>query len=215
MTTLFVLWHLGLGDAILCNGLVRTLAGKRKRLALPVKDRNLASVSAMFSDLDNISIVPVKDDDDAVALAKEYPSLRLGLFSKKGCEFKAWDRQFYEQAGVEFEMRWKAFALPCPLPELPIAPAPYAFVHDDEKRGYAVKRGLPEHLSIQRPKLTKSIFDHLPLLRQASEIHCIDSSFALLADSIPCQAKRYCLHAYARTGPSALPAYRKPWEILK
>ena len=43
----------------------------------------------------------------------------------------------------------------------------------------------------------------------------IDSSFAILADSLPdLKAKKLVVHLYARKG-ALPPRYRKDWDILK
>ena len=63
-----------------------------------------------------------------------------------------------------------------------------------------------------------SIFDYYPLIRQATEIHCIESSFAAFIDSIQINGSLFC-HRYARPEPyqNKLIAntFGKDWIILQ
>jgi len=52
------------------------------------------------------------------------------------------------------------------------------------------------------------------VMMNATELHCMNSSFAILADHAPSlSASRRVMHAYAREG--VLPASRMEWEVLK
>ena len=57
--------HLGLGDHIICNGLVRSLVTTEDYYRLIVKEHNLGSVQFMYRDLKNLECVPVKNDLEA------------------------------------------------------------------------------------------------------------------------------------------------------
>ena len=56
--------HMGLGDHIICNALVRHLA-KKDTIIVPVKKHNETSVKFMFSDNENIVVMPFKGDRQA------------------------------------------------------------------------------------------------------------------------------------------------------
>ena len=64
----------------------------------------------------------------------------------------------------------------------------YIFLHEDVNRNYIIDRNyiINKDLRIISPieGLTDNIFDYCYLLENAKEVHCIDSSFRLLADSI-------------------------------
>ena len=53
METVFIHHHLGLGDHIICNGLVREFA-KSYNINLFCKSKNMYNVSVMFADVKNI-----------------------------------------------------------------------------------------------------------------------------------------------------------------
>ena len=69
----------------------------------------------------------------------------------------------------------------------------FCFVHDDPSRGYHIN---PQtDLPIVRNTIqSQTIFDYLPLLREAKEIHCMDSSFALMIDRSDIPAENLFIH---------------------
>ena len=76
--------HLGMGDAIISNGLVRQLA-VNQRIAFPCKTHYAASVRFMFRDVPSVTVIPVADDSDADLLVQQasqlnLPTLLLGMF---------------------------------------------------------------------------------------------------------------------------------------
>lgn len=213
---IFLCWHLGLGDALICNGLVRVLVERFGTVFVPAKHHNVASVSFMFSDLPQVKVVAVENEKEMMMLSQNRKSVRLGLHSREGLRRNNWDKQFYEQAGMDFEYRWSRFRFP--EPKDPIIPettsGKWCFVHDDPLRGFGIDfQKLPVDADLVRPKPSGTIFDWAPALTKAFEIHCIDSCFAILADSIPCRAEHYVLHLYARNDNR--PNYHKDWIILK
>ena len=64
---IYLYHHLGLGDHIICNGLVRLLTKNEKTYGLFCKEHNVKSVSFMFRDIKNLSIIPVNNDGDVVS----------------------------------------------------------------------------------------------------------------------------------------------------
>lgn len=219
MSALFLKLHLGLGDSILCNGMVRVFAKDHDKVFVPAKYHNADTVRWMFSDLPNVEVVSVKDDADMVRQATMCQSVGVGLFSKRGLQPKEWDKAFFEDAGVPFECRWSEFKLP---PFYTEPAGKHLFVHDDPSRRYEI---VPERCTdeewpeVYMPDRRQSMAYHLTQLRSAAEIHVIDSCFLCLADQIETSAKRHVLHLYAtahdpykKFGP---PTLRKNWEILR
>lgn len=208
--------HLEFGDAVVCNGLVRTLAKKIPRLVVPTRPWYVETVHNMLGDLRNVSIVSTQDYEAAQAQVDGWGEdnvIGLGFFHKGRFEQLNWDREFYRQAGVPFEFRWSAFQLADCLPD----PVPTeVLVHEDPFRGYLIK-DLPEATRItSRP----SILDWLPEVLGARELHCIDSSFLNLAESLyyvgQLRHTRLVFHRYAKKypGPARWPELRAPWEVI-
>lgn len=214
MKPLFILGHLGLGDTIICNGMVRELA-KEREIFWAVKPHNFVSVRDMFEDLPKVWCWQVRDDMEARADTCRFEDsgvgvLRLGVHSGQPLA-RQWDKQMYKQAGVPFDKRWSGFVAPRQHEARITADCP--FVHEDPKRGFKLRPNLrPKQFHM--PALSRSIWDHLGWLESAPEIHVIDSAFLCLADSVPTVATRLVFHKYARPGGRA-PTLRKAWEIVE
>lgn len=239
-----LLGHLGMGDHLICNALVRDLAESGPIVVL-VKRHNVESCSFQWRDKVAISVFPVLDDADALAAVEVaekagFGVVKLGTYWDAGYDREEWDREFYCHAGLPFERRWSGFKVNRRLSqELMVVDAPgggvtvvpfaenlkwttrpYAFVHDDPSRGFTINPGtLPSLIPIVRPRPTQglqsNIFDWVGVLANADEIHCMNSSFAILADHTPnLAAQRLVMHAYARPD-GVLPASKLEWVILK
>jgi hypothetical protein len=223
--------HLGLGDGLVINGLVRHYAVDHE-VSIVCKPHNQISLAFMYRDDPKISLVTTEneqgmiDDDFADAACRHVKDhgkkvLLLGMYGdRKKYNAQSWDNSMYDQAGVPFDNRWNDFRCSRqPSCEL-VAPKDHSFVfvHDDASRGFAIpEHRLPQRKPIIRPSpgKTDNIFAYWDLIEHAEEIHMIDSSFAILADSLPdLKAKKLVVHLYARKG-ALPPRYRKDWDILK
>lgn len=215
---LFIRPHLGLGDALIVNALVRTKAAEHTEVIFPSKKQNLVTIKEMFADIPNVKVIEVEDDSDAdlVSLKWKDNTLRLGMFNPNWNGGKpGWDKLMYEQAGVPWGQRWDGFiagTLAWRRVDIPVKH--FALVHDDLSRNFTIPRERLPKMSIVWVGASRTIFDYVPFIWQAEEIHCIDSCIAILADTAPTEAKKLVLHLYAR--PNAKPpTFRKEWEILK
>lgn len=216
--------HLGLGDAFLTNGLVRALYPRRTSMIFYAKTHNVPTVEWMFSDLERLTVSPVRDDrhmHQRLDWDSQFGEiLKLGVHDGIPSDFgipRDWCEWWYRQADVPFDCRWIEFKLPAVSSDpFPIT----TFVHQDVTRGYQIDMaGIREKEWLYFPQPHRPFQEHIPALMRADEIHVIDSCFLALADSIPTVAKRLVLHAYAtahdpykKFGP---PTLRKQWEILK
>lgn len=215
-------FHLGLGDAIICNAIVRHLAAQHKLVCIPCKYHNANSVQFMFRDLTNLVIRPVEDSDEAEMFrTKVWEGWILNIGATAyGFNLENWSESFYWQANLDPELRWTGWKC---VPDLSCLKGdkllePFLFVHDDWDRGMKI---LPDRITspigrIVRPSQNQSghIFEWWNMLERAAELHCISSSFALLADSIDLPNNpRLFIHHYAR--PEPLPKFKKNWEILR
>lgn len=129
--------HLGLGDHIICNGLVRWFADRYKDagILLFCKHRNFNNVQRMYEDNDKIGIFSIEDDKKAESILANDPSfevLRCGraiggksLFNGTiplnidldgtASDFAQfiptplWDEEFYHHAGLNFQISFTRF----------------------------------------------------------------------------------------------------------
>lgn len=197
---MYIYHHLGLGDHIICHGIVRNICRKfsNEMNILFVKPQFLESVSFMYNDIANIQYMTMNDNqvheflkgvnkESIVYIGHQH----LEEYIK---ESKTFDKAFYDQVGLNFKKRWTHFIIRRDL-QREIAlfnkinpPEKYIFLHDDPKRGLVIDRShfINKDLPVIIPDitLTNNIFDYLTLMDKAEEIHCIDSSFKLMADSV-------------------------------
>lgn len=214
--------HLGLGDHLVCNALVRHHAAGRRRVGLCCKRSYLASVAFMYRDLSQLELLPVDDDRDAAALLEEVPDaarLRIGFEKLDSRDFI---ESFFRQAGLDWRRRYTDFHVErdagreeaC-YQRLVGGTPRYIFLHDDPSRGFTIDpRRIGTSLPVVRPEGASTIFDYAAVVERAAEIHCIDSAFANLVESLPrLAAERLVLHGYAKP-TSGVVFRRHPWQKL-
>lgn len=225
----FLLNHLGLGDHLICNGLVRAISSDFDLFVVPVKDNNYNSVSRMFSDLINVSVLPLvtaNKENEMLVQAKtlELQGYQINKIGYYGNEFMSkrirFDENFYLQLDIPFSNRWDNFHVPRSIQkeeqlyELLITEEArkngYIFLHEDKNRGFLINRQLlPENMLIIEPMQVRediNFFDYLKIIENAKEIHCIESSFAALIESLKLDDKPKFAHRYAR--PEAFHDYK-------
>ena len=104
----FISYHLGLGDAILCAGLINYLSEKEE-IAIPCYLHNYKSVHDIYLGNPNVRIITIRDEKDIEYLEKVlYPRETLSL---NGSNFP---KGFYGQADVPWKERWDS----CPVYEV-------------------------------------------------------------------------------------------------
>ncbi|TSD03479.1 MAG: hypothetical protein Athens071416_160 [Parcubacteria group bacterium Athens0714_16] len=235
MSTIILYHHLGLGDHIMCSGIVREYCKKYDRVAIFSKSHNYPTVSFMYRDLKNITVI--KGDD---AFARKFISDNTSKFSRDKYDqvrllgFQHLDRhsgiplewQFHQIAGVPFEKKWSNFFIKRDFEKEQrffeqVAPQrEYVFLHEDVLRKCIIKRKLiNKDYIIFTPdiKFTNNIIDYCTIIEKAKEIHVIDSSFMFLIDCLPYNNpnQKLYVHRYARENNEwQLPILKKDWHIL-
>lgn len=222
MSKLFIDWHLGLGDAIICNGMVRHFAKHYNEVLLPTYMHNLSNVSQMFSDLANVKIEPAIELADFGYQSSEYQYLKLGDRGKNFRSYSNFAEGFYAQANLPYEISYSEFKLASDHMPFITPKRPFMLIHEDEKRNYIID---PDKIDFSPYKNNLSIIPFegpgalaswVPYaIAEADEIHCIDSVMLHLVDRVYSQAKCY-LHRYARPYQAfdEVPL-RHDWTILK
>lgn len=213
-----LLLHLGLGDTIVLSGAVVTLAERHGGLIVPCYPHNFQSVMSFFIHHPEVYLRPVATEAEMVQ-GRKPDDLGCGYYHEDAPQSgELFDEWTYRQLEVPLDHRWGR----CPIPQVakliePHAltpPWPYAFVHDDLRRGFGiVKRGID--LPIRQPSPVGSILAWCSFLEHASEVHVINSSFWHLAEALHPVGKLY-LHRYARTeyDPVNFCTTRHPWTVL-
>lgn len=241
MAKFFFVHHLGLGDHIICNSIYRHYCDKGESVILPVKPHNTQTVQDMLSDKESASILSLDGghpDNEMIHKSMEYSSMgyelvRLGNF---GDNFLAdqtirYDNSFYNQAGLGFNERWNSFHVPSnqerekEVYESLCDDQEYVFLHEDVERGFVIDRSyINKKYKVVSPvsnglKSEKKFrfCDYRKVIENASEVHCIESSFCAFIESLNIGKKRYA-HRYCRPEASSNFCYeftyKNNWEII-
>ena len=205
---LTILNHLGLGDQLVINGLVRHFAEIEDCVQIFAKKSHVPSVLFMYRDLGSkVVVVPVHGSchtAEMMQLAKGHV-LKLGvhgtphqLFSDlvmgKYSEYINWVAMMYIQAGLNPNTMYKKFKIVRDKSRELLPPdKPYIFIHDDKQRGREIKIHGSEK-EIYRPIVSKAlpdgtyeyddfnIFDYLTIIENAKERHMMNSSYNWLVE---------------------------------
>jgi hypothetical protein len=193
----YIYHHLGLGDHIICNGLVRSLIKDSEKYSMFVKPHNRKTVEFMYKDLTNLSFIEgddsfvnnfLKDNNvtpENIIVAGFYNHPKSNQF----------DDSFYLQNNLPFTDRWEKFKVIRDLEKemelfskFNVKENEYVFIHDDSSRGFIIdeKNVVNKNLKIIRPVAgyTNNVFDYCYLMQNSLESHFIDSSFRLIFDSL-------------------------------
>lgn len=196
---IFIYHHLGLGDHIICNGLVRSIVAqeeyKNSLIHLFCKEHNCDSVSFMYKDISNLYVLQGDDAYVNYWYSNKPNLITIGHQYYSPSANSNFDTAFYKQMGVPFSARWDKFYVSRDLctekdlfHKLNLTPNNYIFLHDDPTRNLVIDRTHIQNkeLPVITPSMfkTSNIFDFLTVMEHAAELHCMDSCFRLLFDSI-------------------------------
>ncbi|HPI82678.1 MAG TPA: hypothetical protein PK122_05620 [Candidatus Paceibacterota bacterium] len=230
MSSVYIYHHLGLGDHIIANGMVRTIAKKYDRTYIFCKPHNFPNVSFMYRDLPNLKIIVMDDlgvqsfmsinPDNNYVIAGHAPFWKI---LNSGHNTLKIDEIFYQLAGVPLENKWKEFFVQRDttrekevFSKLGLKDGDrYIFVHDDQNR--KITKDLPSLKVIKPWNKEFTLFDYLYTIENAEQVHCINSAFFCLIDCIGINKMAMFLHEYVRKdlNDDATPILGSNWTILK
>ena len=219
---IYLYHHLGLGDHIICNGLVRTLA-ENMNVKLLCKSSNYNNVFSMYKDQETIDVVPVSSDEEAATICSKNTCLRSG--SAVGGRIYSdahWDEGFYKDLDIPFDNSWTKFY--CYRDEEKEGLAfneltenkKYIFVHStDSKQIDRVDwTKIRTDYKIVKPHKDHSLLDHCKIIEQAEEIHCINSAFIHLVDRLNINTKKLFYHRNFKPNMHSTFTLQKNWKII-
>ena len=226
--------HLGLGDHIICNGLVRHICKTHDKVYCFVKTHYMNCISFMYRDESKIELIGVSDDCEVPSkVRREIAFIKVGFERLDGSPDN-FDESFYKQVGLEFRSRWDNFFIERDyrkeselLQKLNPDNVRFIFVHDDPSRGLLIDFSLlRQDLKIIRasdysPSGSRAeefreytFFHWIASLENAQEIHCMDSSFKCLVESLPTlQHTQLFFHRYVK-GAREVCSTRKNWTVF-
>tara|TARA_B100001142_G_C14308867_1_gene645859 strand:+ start:367 stop:1170 length:804 start_codon:yes stop_codon:yes gene_type:complete len=220
---IFIYQHLGLGDMISNNGLIRYLIDlnpKTKFFYIFCKKMHEKSIKFMFRDLKKIKIISIsnkqKNEKKEVERflknqKKNFEIIKIGhdfyhSTNKLNPDFKSnpWHCtvNFYKQFGLPYNYRyektyWKRNLKNEKklLKKLVGNKKKFIFVHDDLKRGLKIDiSNLEKKFLVVRNDNKNLIFDYGLILENAKELHLIESSFRQLCETLNIKSKKLFLY---------------------
>ncbi len=214
----FIHHHLGLGDHIACNAIVRHLYDKfvnqYKSIKLAVKHHNVSSVSQLYRDI-NIELYPVYGDNDCAPMYQKDNYIKIGF---NHCHLPKWEKSFYDQMEFNYSYRYSNFHISRDLDREKALenklklPKNFAFCNTDCSIGsfdLPVQTNLP---LVRMSPMTDSLFDWVGVLHKASEIHTVDTSIFQLIKQLNLNVKKYFYHI--GTGRSPFNFDGQNWEVI-
>jgi len=216
MKDFILLHHLGMGDHIILNGLVRHIYEREQEncenfwlICYPYYEDNL---KVMYSDLPKMKFLIVKRDEEILYALDSKKGAKIENLSldKKGFNLynKIGDDAFFEIFGYDKKLiqkfkikRNKEIEENLLIKLVGAGDTDYIFVHDDFSRGYPIditKINNKESLPIIRAEKDVPIFDLLGVMEYAKTIHVISSAFLCICIANPKLAKKTTAHLTVR-----------------
>jgi hypothetical protein len=198
----YIYHHLGLGDHIICNGLVRYYRDIYQKVTVFCKLHNFENVKYMYRDDENIIVLPIGEDSDVLNYIQvnklEKDIIKIG-FGHMGIG-SSFDESFYTGVNLPFEYRFskfyflrdsqkedKAFSFVNSINE------EYIFIH-----GNVDKNKIRKDLKIIDNPLEFGIFDIIKIIENATEVHIMESSVKCLINSYAFNKPYFFYHQYVR-----------------
>ena len=107
MKTIYIYHHLGFGDHIICNGLVRHYAALYDKVYVFCKPHNVKNVSYMYRDNENIELFSANDNETISFMDRNKQNNYLIIGHEKLWEKLiddlTFDFIFYDMAGISIE----------------------------------------------------------------------------------------------------------------
>lgn len=227
-----------MGDHIVCNGLVRSILNDGKYYTdvyVFAKQINSDRVSRMFDDDPRIHVLIIPSIQNEVVFVNNIIAqhaicdfIRCGFgFIDNLCGMNLkmnYDEAMYACCGIPFQNRWKKFNLRRDtnretdvLNELNPNNEEFIFVHDDPSRGFSFEPSNVGTRKVIRNDPTIGLFDMIGVLKNAKEIHCMESSFRALIDhieDIQCPLYFYKKVREDTNGNTLVSSVRKNWITI-
>ena len=186
--------HLGLGDIIICNGLVNYLSNQFEKIILPIHENYYEQVCYLYSENPKIEIFKIQNQSEIYTRFKNDQILRVG-FEKNSGKFNT---SFYRQLNIPYSVSYDFFHVPRNnkketelmnhLMKSYKIEKNYRLVHRSSSYGQVdldLDDRLPTIYIEKDTDIFNNIFLYIKLIEGADEIHCIDSSILHLVERVP------------------------------
>jgi hypothetical protein len=200
MNSIILHHHLGLGDHFVCNGMVNFLSDSYDLIYLPCKKNNFNTVQFLYSENNKVKIFKIDNSEfeEIYYFSKivNIPIFRVGF---QNCNINEWNTSFYSQLNLDFSIRYSRFQLPKNITNQDnlynlLSKDNYCLIHRESSEGkYQLNidnKNKNVEVSIESDPYG-NLLNYVKLIKNAKEIHCINSSFFHLVDSIDTNAKLF------------------------
>jgi hypothetical protein len=206
----YIYHHLGLGDHIICNGIVRHFVDIHNEVTVFCKPHYESNVKYMYKDDKNITVLSIGEDsavDNYIennGIIKDVMFIGFaGLYSQ---EAKTFDEAFFKMAGLPFEDRFSKFKFIRNkdkekeiLDILNPTGEPYIYIHDDKERGYSIDlKKINSNIKVVENDKRFIMFDMLGVIENAEEVHMMQTGMKDLINSFVFEKPKFFLHWYVR-----------------
>ena len=206
----YIYHHWGLGDHIICNGMVRHYYEKDNNIRLFCNKRNVTNIEYMYRDLNKIELFPFDYDIQCVKYIKENcienDLIKIG-HERCSPNFNIpFDMDFYRIAGLDFSIRFNKFYIKRDhekedevFNSLNPNNEKYIFIHDDPSKGYIINTSrINANYKIIHNDMRFLVFNYIKLIEMAEEVHFMQSSFKELICSYTLKKPKLYQHNYVR-----------------
>tara|TARA_B100001057_G_scaffold434548_1_gene464264 strand:+ start:3424 stop:4209 length:786 start_codon:yes stop_codon:yes gene_type:complete len=229
---IYIYHHLGLGDHFHCNGVVRYLLKNKyvnQKVNLFAKEKYYQMVRFMYRDLDNLTIIPITNDekkekDEIKKFAKPDDMMeKIGFeyFLKNKDKGLTIDMLFYKQYNINYSKRfeltyWKRdFSNEERLFKNLVKNKDYVFVHDDPSRDFIIpNENITKNYQIIRNSYEYSLFDYGKIIENAKEIHVMESSARCMIEYLNTKNSKHFLYNFIGGPWKSIPYYNKKNELI-
>lgn len=215
--------HLGLGDHIICNGLVNKFS-MEDQIILPCKEHNRHSVKYLYSENTNVTVCPILGDEfeEVSKLSDKFHAeiIRTGW---TGGLF--WDKSFYTSLGLDFNLRWSMSKIPLKESDKvleiirDIVDGRKIILVNDKSSDNIFDLNISRHNDkdfcvIKTSEITNNIFHWVGVIKCAAEIHTIDSAFLHLCESANYNKGNRMIYHFARKTTSTPAELKGNWSYV-
>jgi len=199
----YIYHHLGLGDHIICNGLVRYYRKIHQDVSVFCKPHNFNNVEYMFRDDSNINVLSIGEDYDVhqyiIKNKIQNDVITVGFEKLNITQTNTFDESFYVANRIPFEVRFDYFHVDRDMEiELKIiqklnpSNEKYIFTHNVN-----LEKINTNYKIIENPT-EYNLFNLISLIENAEEVHLMESSLKCLINSYKFKKPIFYYHEYVR-----------------
>ena len=232
---IFIHQHLGLGDMILCNGLIRhmlSFTSRNDKIFLFCKNIHYQAIKFMYRDEKKINLISInnnRNENNQInkilnKQKRNYELIKIGHEFYQPTSNLNHDKEnlwpcdiiFYKQFNIPFEYRFNKCYWKRDLKKekkvfktLVGKNKNYIFLHDDPKRNLFIDtKKINKKYKIIKNDYKYSIFDYGLILENAKELHLMESSFRQLVETLDTKKSKMYLYK-GRGGDHSINLYNK------